>query len=155
TAASCATSLGLAVGNTLEGVLGAYFTDRFLSRRSGDAASAGFSRLFERAPDVFRFAVLAGCVATSVSAAIGVTSLAIGGYASWSMYWPIWVTWWLGDASGALIFAPLIIILTENRELVPREQWVEVSAFALVLLADATFVFAGLYGPTRNHPLAF
>src|SRR5437867_11020114 len=66
-AGSVATSLGIAVGNTLEGVLGAHFTDRFLSRRSGDAASAGFSRLFERAPDVFRFAVLAGCVATSVS----------------------------------------------------------------------------------------
>jgi len=150
-AGSVATSLGIAVGNTLEGVLGAYFTARFVSRGS-DAAE---SHLFDRAPDVFRFAALAGCVATCVSATIGVTSLALGGYAQWSTYWAVWLTWWLGDASGALIFAPFIIILTQNREPLPREQWLELGAFTLVLVADTLFVFGGLYEPTRHYPLAF
>jgi signal transduction histidine kinase/ActR/RegA family two-component response regulator len=144
-AGSVATSIGIAVGNTLEGILGAYFIRRF----------SGATRRFDRVADVFLFAMLAGCVATCVSATIGVTTLAIGGYASWSMYWPIWVTWWLGDASGALIFAPLIIILDQDREPVPTEQRVELCAFALVLLADAMFVFGGLYEPTRHYPLAF
>ena len=150
-AGSVATSLGIAVGNTLEGVLGAYFTARFVSRGS-DAAE---SHLFDRAPDVFRFAALAGCVATCVSATLGVTSLALGGYAQWSTYWAVWLTWWLGDASGALIFAPFIIILTQNREPLPREQWLELGAFTLVLVADTLFVFGGLYEPTRHYPLAF
>src|SRR5205823_7661404 len=60
-AGSVATSLGIAVGNTLEGVLGAYFLQRF----------ADGTRAFDRAPDVFRFAVLSGFLATSVSATIG------------------------------------------------------------------------------------
>src|SRR5436190_12320814 len=67
-AGSVATSLGIAVGNTLEGILGAYFMRRF---------SSG-TRTFDGVSDVFRFAALAGCLATCVSATIGVTSLAVG-----------------------------------------------------------------------------
>src|SRR5207302_11205175 len=98
-AGSLATSLAIATGNTLEAVLGAYLIERFA--RGRDA--------FVRAPDVFRFAALAGFTCTIVSATIGVTTLTMAGYAAWHEYPSIWLTWWLGDASGALIFAPLII----------------------------------------------
>jgi signal transduction histidine kinase/ActR/RegA family two-component response regulator len=145
TAGSVATSLAIAAGNTLEGVLGAYLIDRY----------AGGGRLFDRAPNIFRFAILAGCAATCVSATIGVTALAVAGYAPWPMYASIWLTWWLGDASGALIFAPLIIVLVGDREPVPRERWVELGVLIIVLLGTTAFVFAGLSRPTRNYPLAF
>src|SRR5437899_1154311 len=144
-AGSVATSIGIALGNTLEGVLGAYFMNRF----------TGGSRLLDRVPDVFRFAALVGCVATAVSATIGVTTLAIAGYAAWSSYWAVWLTWWLGDASGALIFAPLIIVLIVNREPVPRERWMELCAFVVVMISDAVFVFGGFFEATRHYPLAF
>src|SRR6267143_498683 len=64
TAGSMATSLGLAVGNTLEGLVGAYLVNRFANGR----------HVFDRSHDVFRFAVLAGLGSTMVSATIGVTS---------------------------------------------------------------------------------
>lgn len=145
-AGSIATSLAIAGGNTLEGVLGAYFLRRF----------AAGARAFDHAPDVFRFAVLSGFLATSVSATIGVTTLAVGGYAAWAQYGYIWLTWWLGDASGALIFAPLIIVLTASRNVeLPRERWLEASLLLGTLLAAAAFVFGGLYEPTRHYPLAF
>src|SRR5215471_16237334 len=48
TAGSVATSIGIAAGNTLEGVVGAYLVRRF----------AHGPHAFDRARDVFRFAVL-------------------------------------------------------------------------------------------------
>src|SRR3989442_2346151 len=100
TAGSVAGSIGIAVGNTLEGVVGAYLVNRFAHGR----------KAFERAQDVLKFAVLAGIASTTVSATIGVTSLSLTGFASWASYGPVWVTWWLGDAGGALVIAPLLVL---------------------------------------------
>ena len=69
TAGSPVTSIGISIGNTLEGVLGCYLVNRF-------AASRHF---FESAQDIFRFAFFAGMVSTAVSATVGVTTLALGG----------------------------------------------------------------------------
>src|SRR5437867_5262989 len=65
TVGSIATSLGIAAGNTLEGLIGAYLVSRF----------ANGLRAFEQASDTFRFAALAGMVGTAVSAGFGVASL--------------------------------------------------------------------------------
>jgi signal transduction histidine kinase len=104
TAGSVATSLGIATGNTLEGLLAAYLVDRFAN---GVGA-------FDRAQDVFTFAGLAGVLSTTVSATIGVTSLALGGYADWAAVGPVWLTWWLGDAVGALIVVPVVVLWLED-----------------------------------------
>jgi len=92
-------SLGIASGNTLEAICGAWLVSRF----------ANGPRVFDRPQDVFKFA-LAALASTAISPSLGVTSLAVGGLAQWSNYWPIWLTWWLGDASGVLILAPLLLL---------------------------------------------
>ncbi|HKW78378.1 MAG TPA: MASE1 domain-containing protein, partial [Candidatus Limnocylindria bacterium] len=81
-------SVGIAFGNTLEAVVGAFLVGRF----------AGGRATFERPADVLRFALLAAVLATAISATVGVTSLALAGLARWSDFGPIWLTWWLGDA---------------------------------------------------------
>ena len=78
----------------------------------------------------------------------------MGGYAAWHEYPSIWVTWWLGDASGALVFAPLIITWAATGASL-RGRWIEVSLLALALVGVTAFVFGGLYEPLRNYPLAF
>src|SRR5207248_1350596 len=116
---SLGTSAGIAAGNTLEAVLGAYLVERFARGRDAFAST----------PDVFRFTALAGFGCTTVSATIGVTTLALAGYAAWHEYPSIWVTWWLGDASGALIFAPLIITWAAPGGSL-RGRWIEASLLA-------------------------
>ncbi|HZV95540.1 MAG TPA: MASE1 domain-containing protein, partial [Candidatus Nitrosocosmicus sp.] len=74
TAGSVATSLAIALGNTLEAVLGAVLVNRY----------AGGRNALDRVRYIFLFAVLAGFLSTAVSATIGVTSLALGGFARWS-----------------------------------------------------------------------
>src|SRR6185503_532289 len=84
TAGSIATSFAIAAGNTLEGILGAWFVNRWASGRHA----------FERPRDIFVFTLCAGGIATTLSATFGVTSLSLGGFAHWSDYGSIWLTWW-------------------------------------------------------------
>jgi len=56
TAGSVATSLGIAVGNTVEGLVGAYLVNRFARGRWA----------FERARNVFRFILLAAVLSTAI-----------------------------------------------------------------------------------------
>src|SRR6266480_1004015 len=99
TAGNVETSLGIALGNTLEGLAGAWLVNRYANGRHA----------FDRAQDVFKFTVLAAMCATMISPIIGVTTLALGGLAAWSDFGSIWLTWWVGDMSGALVVAPLVI----------------------------------------------
>ena len=69
--------------------------------------------MFDRATDVFKFS-LSALFCTLLSATIGVTSLAAGGYANWENYSAIWLTWWLADAIGALVVTPLILLWTDQ-----------------------------------------
>ena len=99
TAVSAATAFGIATGNTIEALLGAFLIHRF----------ARGLRAFEHAPDVFRFVIFSALVPTTTSATIGVASLCLGGFASWAAFGPVWLTWWVGDAMGALLFMPFLL----------------------------------------------
>src|SRR5438552_10997728 len=147
TAGSSATTVGIATGNTLEGLVGAYLVNRF----------AHGAHAFDRPQDVFKFAVLAGLASTTVSPFFGVTSLALGGYADWAEYGRIWLTWWMGDAGGALIVAPVLLLWGQD----PRVHWtlaqVKEMGFLLVtLLLVGLTVFGGVLPATiRTYPHAF
>src|SRR5258705_10407634 len=99
TAGSVATSLGVAAGNTLEGLLSAWLVNRFAHGRYA----------FERAQDIFAF-VVAVVPGALVSATMGLGSLVLGGYAPWAGFSPIWATWALGDVTGTLIVAPPLLL---------------------------------------------
>jgi integral membrane sensor domain MASE1 len=79
-----------------------------------------------------------------VSASVGVTTLALAGYASWGDYGAIWATWWLGDAAGALIFAPPLLLWSAGFPLRgTRARWVEALILVLVTVGVAATVFSG------------
>lgn len=147
TAGSVATSLGIASGNTLEGVVGAWLVNRY----------AGGRRTFDRAADVFKFTALAGLGATTLSATIGVGSLALGGYARWGAVGDIWLTWWLGDVAGALIVTPLLVLWSRREALswtAPKLR--EAGALLVSVVLVGELVFGGLTPVgSRGYPLTF
>jgi diguanylate cyclase (GGDEF)-like protein len=147
TAGSVATSIGIAVGNTLEGVVGCYLVSRF----------AGGQHAFERAQDTFKFGLLAGMVSTTVAATCGVTSLALGGFADWAIYGSIWCTWWLGDAVGAVVVTPFLLLWRENPRLNwTREQITELASLFLGLFFTGWIVFGGrFHSALKNYPLEY
>jgi diguanylate cyclase (GGDEF)-like protein len=147
TAGSVATSIAIAAGNTLEGVAGAWLVNRWA--RGCDAMN--------RTRDVFLFAILACILSTMVSATIGVTSLSLGGFAAWSDYLNVWVTWWLGDAVGDAVVAPLFLLWAFN----PTVRWrrlqiVEAAALLGCLILVGQVVFNGvLISGHENYPLEY
>jgi len=147
TAGSVATSLAIALGNTLEGLLGAELVNRF----------AGGRNVLDRVRSIFLFVGLAGFLSTAVSATIGVTSLALGGFARWSDYGSIWLTWWLGDAAGDLIVAPLILLWNRQPGLAAlRARWAEALLLGATVIGVGFLVFGGILPVRmRNMPIAF
>lgn len=146
TSGSVLTSGSIALGNTLEGLLGALLVQRF----------AHGVRTFESPPDVFKFAVFAGLLSPVVSATIGVTSLTLGSYASLEQYTSIWLTWWLGDAAGILIVTPALILWARH----PRVEWktgqlIELVLLVVVLFATCAMIFGAFFGTQKNYPMEF
>ncbi len=144
TAGSLPSSLGIAFGNMLEAVAGAFLVTRF----------AGGLAAFDRAQDILRFSLLAGLTSTTISATIGVTSLVLSGDAAWSQFDAIWLTWWLGDAAGALIVAPLLVLWGTTRSLGPlRERPAESMLLLLIVVATGALVF--IHPDFSRYPLPF
>src|SRR6266481_9600693 len=137
-------SLGIAIGNTVEGLLAAYLVNRFA--RGG--------RVFDRVRDILRFTLLAALVSTTVAASIGVVSLALGGLVSWTDAPRVWLTWWLGDAVGDIVVAPALLLWI-GVKLGPtwsRRQVVEAVALGGIATLVTLALFGGLF-PSRHYPL--
>jgi integral membrane sensor domain MASE1 len=127
-------SLGIALGNTLEAVVGVFLVNRF----------ANGTRAFFHPRDVLRYAVLAGILPTVCCAVSGTSMLCLGGAAKWSGFWDVWSVWWVGDFLGAIILAPFLILLLGHRHNpLGWVEWLEASA----LLACLTTVCVLNFGP--------
>lgn len=141
TAGSLLTSLGIAAGNTLEAICAAYLLARYANGRHA----------FARARDVFVATPLAGVVSPAVSATIGVAVLSLAGYAPWARFGTIWSTWWVGDATGALVIAPAILLWSAGGASAVRRRPLEIVALAVALVGIGLVVFGGaplLHGRT-------
>jgi diguanylate cyclase (GGDEF)-like protein len=147
TAGSVLTSIGIATGNTLEAVLASFLVIRYANGR----------QTFEWTRDILRFAFFVVAIGTPVAATFGVTSLTLGGFASWSHYGLIWRTWWLGDAARALIFTPFLLLWTSKARLKwTGKQLLELSALFVCTLLTAGIVFGPVFhAHIRNDPWTF
>ena len=92
------TVLGQTIGNTLEVLIAAVLFYRLAEGRTG----------FGRVRDVAAL-VAAAAAGTAVSAVFGAASLKLGGVIPSGQVGTVWRTWFLGDLSGALVFAPLLL----------------------------------------------
>lgn len=137
-------SIGIAVGNTVEGLLGSYLVNRFA--RGG--------RVFDRVRDIFRFTALAALLSTMLAATTGVVSLGAGGLLAWSSAPRVWLTWWLGDAVGDIVLAPALILWigVKPRKGLGRTQVLEAIGAALVTVLVTFAIFGGLF-PSRGYSL--
>ena len=128
---SITTSMAIAIGNTLEGVLTASLVGRWCTRDQPFATPA-------------RVVVYSGVTfapGTVVSATVGVGSLVLAGYADPSKFGDIWFTWWLGDVGGQLVVAPAIFLWANangselGRDELLRMAWLMVATIAVGLVA--------------------
>jgi signal transduction histidine kinase len=124
---------GIALGNTLEAVLGAYLLGR-----------VGFESSFGRLRDVVSFVALAALLSTTISASVGVLSLGWAGAVAPAAWVATGWTWWLGDVLGNLLLAPLLLTWgTRDRAPDRPRRWAELLAIFTLLVALSVFIFWG------------
>lgn len=93
-------ALAIGIGAMIEGSLGVYLLKKFGNRE----------RPFEQVRSVWIFILLSALASCLVNATIGSSALVLGGFAPPAVHGNIWLTWWLGDAAGVVILAPLFIV---------------------------------------------
>src|SRR5208337_2624795 len=89
-------------GTALQAVFGAYLIFRFV----------GCPLNLYRLGDVVRFLLLGGPLSCLVNATISVTCLWMAGAISAHDFWFSWFTWWVGDATGAMLLTPVVLSLS-------------------------------------------
>jgi signal transduction histidine kinase len=132
-------ALGQTCGNVLEIVLATILLRRFVRHGSPLASVRGIGAI-----------VVSIATAAAISATVGSLSLLGGSVIGWDEAPTVWRTWWLGDASGALVVVPLA--LAWYRQLPGGwriRDWLE----ALVLLT----AIVGLvqYASRSSNPLMY
>ena len=126
-------ALGQTSGNVLEVVVAALLLRRLVPGGDPLASIAGLARM-----------LVAIGVGTAVSATVGSFSLWLGGVTVDEAVPQVWRTWWLGDASGALIVLPLALAWARF----PSRRWwrrqgVEAGVMLVVLVAVCEFALHG------------
>lgn len=122
-------------GNALEATVGAWLVNRALGRPA---------RL-ETLREVLVFVVLGAGVAPVISATVGSATLAWFGIFS-QTFLGAWPLWWIGDATGILIVAPLALVVIQNwngKAELTAARWMEACAVAVILLGVAALSLGG------------
>jgi signal transduction histidine kinase/ActR/RegA family two-component response regulator len=148
TTGSVATSGAIAIGNTLECLVGAWLINRW----SGGTAT------FNTSGGVARFALISTSAATPISALIGVISLTFAGYVDPGRLPGVWMTWWLGDTAGALVITPVITLWAAAAEppFSTTREWVATAVAYAIAGAVGLITFSPLVTQTGTaRPLAF
>ena len=131
-------SLVIAVGNTLEAVAGAWLTNRFAHGRAA----------FDSTGDVLRF-VAAAAGASTIAATIGAATVIVGSLGTQSDPGAIWLTWWLGDTAGAIVFAPIIVLWNRRPLLADISRRIPELVALFAALGLASFAVFSPWPPGR------
>ena len=134
TGAPLLVACGIAAGNTLEALAGAWAVRRV----------TGMREMPTRLSEAVGLVALAALGSTVVSATLGTLSLRLGGVIGAAAFADTWRAWWLGDVTGDLVVAPLLLAFSvDGRGLVrvPARRAVEAFALAVAVVAGALLIF--------------
>ena len=137
-------SAGIASGNALEALLGAYLLRRF----------SGPSIAFEDFGSVRALVAIAAPVAALASATIGVTTLVLTQVVSASGFLAAWGLWWAGDYLGALVVTPVLLTWVRRFDLRRRETLELLATVTGAVLATA-IIFGNLIPPSFLQPAQY
>jgi signal transduction histidine kinase len=118
------TALGIACGNTVGPACAAMLLVRVV----------GFDQRLACGRDVLALVGLGAVALALFTATNGVSWLALAGIVPWRRYFSVWWVWWVGDAIGALIVAPMLLTwLAQPRSRWPRERKIELAVLFVLL----------------------
>jgi PAS domain S-box-containing protein len=133
--ASAVPSAGAAVGAVAEAVVAVHLL-----------RLADFRPQLDRLRDVIAFVPLACVVAPTLSATLGVTALWLNDDIPGSAFDRAWAIWWFGNASGALMLAPALLVWATRVRRPTRAAVIEGGAWLVAVVVVTEVIFAERFG---------
>jgi signal transduction histidine kinase len=103
-------------------------------------------RELEREQDAFGFLMAGGGVAALLSPSVGVTTMWAGGIIELADFLFTWWNWYVGDALGILVFAPLTLCLLSRKSVLWRQR---LRLILLPMTLTMVLVLIAFYGAAR------
>jgi len=137
--ASLWAAMGIGIGNALESIVAAWLLTRV----------ARIHRGLDRLADVLALVVLGAGFSSTVSASVGVAVLRSVGIVEPGRLAETWRAWWVGDALGDLVVAPLLLTWASlGRLTLSARRALEALAIAATAVGLSYFLF--LLGPAAD-----
>jgi PAS domain S-box-containing protein len=128
-------SFAISVANTLEVVAATYLIKKF----------AQGVKAFETAWDATKFVIFASILTPAISATLCIGYLYPAGFPQGPDKAIMWLTWWVGDSIGALLFAPfLILAFSISHHHLDKRELLELCILLLSLITVCLTVFGPL-----------
>lgn len=124
-----ATLIGM--GASLQAVVSAWLIRRFVQLPNGLEAVRAIGLLL----------ILGGPIGCLIAATNGVTVLALAGLLPWENVALNWLTWWVGDAIGVIVFTPVVLLLFLRDGAISRRRKLLVGGMLGICFVIAIFVF--------------
>jgi len=93
------------IGDTLFALIGVYFVKK----------ATRINNFFSSIKSIVTFILYTVVLGSLVSAIFGITGLLFAELITSNDYWTLFITWFVGDAVGVLLFAPLLISFFQNQ----------------------------------------
>ncbi len=100
---------------------------------------AGFRTELSRLRDGLALVFLGAFAGMLISATTGAGILVLDGRLAADSFWPVWLTWWVGDAMGVLIVTPVLLMLSRVRTPLRPARWKEAAVLILIALGLVPF----------------
>jgi len=121
----------IGMGAALQAVVGAWLIRRFVQFPNG----------LEAVREIGMLLSLGGPVGCLIGATNGVTALALAGLLPWENVALNWLTWWVGDAIGVIVFTPVVLLLFMGDLAISRRRKVIVTSALGICFAIAIYIF--------------
>ena len=136
-------ALGIAVGNTIGPLIGAWLLGRITS----------FQPSLNRLRDVLALIVFAALGGTAISATVGCLALSLTPVNPWSSFGTAWLIWYLGDAMGVLIVTPLLLTFAALRSIREPRQILNFATLAVGTVLSCLLIFDRRFGLQTGEDL--
>ena len=137
--------LFIGIGSSLQPFLGAMLLKHFFH----------YKELTAKVKNYLIFIVIVPII-TVTSSAIGTIAMYFTGIISSDLVQEVWITWWLGDGAGIILFAPFLLVWRELPKIRFSVNTLK-TLFVISLLILLTLIsFSNLFMPTDiNHNVHF
>ena len=124
----------------LQGLMAVYFLKRF----------TGTVKLLLSFKSLFVFVLCCSLISSILSAALGTSSIILQGIVPSSIALPVWFNWWIADALGVMVAAPLLLMLGSRwRRLISSPK---LAAELIIICIAGTVLAALLFSDAVNIP---